>query len=118
MHMEIDGIDPTIKHNADGTVSISTSTGEMIAIDEQGRANINLKKIGAVGIHNLADIEVHNINTIVGSISHYVRFVGGGEIRFVYNASGKLIELSATNVITTISQDNEIIFKHKPAEAG
>ena len=113
--MEFDGSGPAIKRNADGTVSISAAAGEAIEIDEQGRANINLKKIEAVGIYNLADIEIHNINTIVGSISHYVRFVGGGEIRFVYNASGKLIELSATNVITTISQNNEIVFKLQPA---
>ena len=102
-----------VKLNADGTVSISTAAGDVIEIDENGKANVNLKKIEAVGIHNLADVESHNINTIVGSISHYVRFVGGGEVRFVYNAGGKLIELSATGVITTVSHNNEIVFMRK-----
>ena len=113
--MEFDGPGSTIKRNADGTVSISTTAGDVIEIDQKGSASVNLKKIEAVGIHNLADVESHNINNIVGSISHYVRFIGGGEVRFVYNASGQLIELSATNVITTVSQNNEIVFKRKQA---
>ena len=113
--MEFDGPGSTIKHNADGTVSISTTAGDVIEIDQKGSASVHLKQIKSVGIHNLADVESHNINNIVGSISHYVRFIGGGEVRFVYNASGQLIELSATNVITTVSQNNEIVFKRKQA---
>ena len=104
---------PSVKVNTDGTMSISTIAGDMIEIDEKGTANINLKKIAAVGIHNLADVESHTINTIVGSTSHYVRLTGGGEIRFVYNTSGQLIELSAKNVITSVTHNNEIIFMRK-----
>ena len=114
--MEFDESGSSIKRNANGTVLISTVSGDVIEIDENGRANVNLKSIEAVGIHNLADVEAHNINNIVGSISHYVRFVGGGEVRFVYSAGGQLIELSATNVITTVSQNNEIVFMLKKAQ--
>lgn len=111
--MESENGNASIKRNEDGTVSISTSSGDVIEIDENGRANINLARIEAVGIHNLADIEAHNITSIVGSISHYVRFIGGGEVMFAYNASGQLIELSATGVITTVSQNNGIVFSRK-----
>lgn len=114
--MEFDKYGSSVKHNANGTVSISTLDGDAIEIDENGRANVNLRSVGAVGIHNLADVEAHNINSIVGSISHYVRFVGGGEVKFVYNASGQLIELSASNVVTTISKNNEIVFMRKKTE--
>lgn len=113
--MEFDGPGSSIKRNADGTVSIATATGDSIEIDGKGVACVHLKQIRSVGIHNLADVESHNINNIVGSISHYVRFVGGGEVRFVYNANGQLIELSANNVITTVSQNNEIVFMRKNA---
>ena len=111
--MEPNETGPTVKRNADGTMSITTTAGDVIEIGEKGTANINLKKIAAVGIHNLADVESHTINTIVGSISHYVRLIGGGEIRFVYNTSGQLIELSAKNVITSVTHNNEIIFMRK-----
>ena len=111
--MEPNETGPTVKMNADGTMSISTTAGDVIEIGEKGTANINLKKIAAVGIHNLADVESHTINTIVGSISHYVRFGGGGEVRFVYNTNGQLIELSAKNVITSVTHNNEIIFMRK-----
>ena len=114
--MEFDKRAASIKRNSQGAVSITTTSGEVIAIDEKGSASIHLKQIKAVGIHNLADVESHNINHIVGSISHYVRFVGGGEVRFVYNASGQLIELLATKVITTVSQNNEIVFMRKNAQ--
>ena len=111
--MEFDKPASSIKRNSQGTVTISTTAGEVIEIDEKGSASVHLKQIKAVGIHNLADVESHNINNIVGSISHYVRFVVGGEVRFVYNASGQLIELSATNVTTIVSQNNEIVFMRK-----
>ena len=111
--MEPSEIQPSVKVNADGTMSISTPVGDRIEIGANGTANINLKKIAAVGIHNLVDVESHTINTIVGSVSHYVRFAGGGEVRFVYNTSGQLIELSAKNVITSVTHNDEIIFMRK-----
>lgn len=104
---------PSVKVSENGTMSISTPAGDAIEIGETGTASINLKKITAVGIYNLADVENHTINTIVGSVSHYVRFTGGGEVRFVYNTSGQLIELSAKNVITSVTHNNEIIFMRK-----
>ena len=68
--MEFDGPGSTIKRNADGTMSISTTAGDVIEIDQKGSASVHLKQIKAVGIHNLADVESHNINNIVGSVSH------------------------------------------------
>ena len=102
--------------NPDGSVAISTHSGELIDIGKEGETSIGLKKISSVGIYNLMEVENHAITNIVGSVSHYVRFFGGGEVRFAYNNSGQLIELAATNVIATVSSESEIMFKRNKSE--
>lgn len=116
--MELDGNDANIKLNPDGSASFSTKSGGVYAIDKQGNVSINLQRIESVGIHNLADVAEHNIERVAGLISHFVRFVDGGEARFAYNTQGQLVDLSAANVGVSVSNQNEILFRRKKRAAA
>ncbi len=80
-------------------------------LDAQGNVIADLSAIKSVGIADLADVQSHEVVSIVGSISHHVRFIGGGEVRYVYNTRGEMIELSARNVSGSISGDNRLVFR-------
>ncbi|MDP1773865.1 MAG: hypothetical protein Q8L15_16455 [Methylobacter sp.] len=110
--MEFEKFGSTIKTNPDGTLSVKSSSGAVITMGENG-ISIDLEKIESVGIKNVIDVETHSINTVVGSRSHFIKFYGGGEVRFAYNQAGRLIELSSTNVILSLSPDNGLIFSRR-----
>lgn len=55
--------------------------------------------IRSVGLKNLTHFESHPSHRILNSVSHYVKFYGGGELKFSYSSKGKLIEHSACHLI-------------------
>lgn len=95
--------------NVDSPATLSTK-GNTTTLKTDGSLEVDLKKIRltSVGIKNLVDVTEHHITTIVGSRSHLVRFVNGGELQFAYNASGQLIELSTFKLTVTLSPKNAI----------
>ena len=107
--MEFDALGSKIKTNPDGSLSVETAAGAAITMGDDG-ISINLEEIKSVGIKNVIDVEVHQINTIVGSRSHYIRFNGGGEVKFAYNQKGQLIEFSGKNVSLNLTPENELLF--------
>jgi hypothetical protein len=111
--MEFDAFGSTIKTNPDGTVSVQTSGGVTMTMGAEGGISMDLQKIRSVGIKNVMDVDVHSINTVVGSRSHYIRFLGGGDVKFAYNQAGQLIELSSQNVILTLTPNDELIFSRR-----
>ena len=77
--------------------------------------DMHIEMIKSVGVENLVDIEVHNINAVFGSVSHYIRFFGGGEVRFSYNAKGEILEFTAERVDAQIINGERLILKRQPA---
>ena len=103
----------SVKIKSDGKVSVrETPDGPVLS---SSRRNISLEfdTIKSIGIENLADVEAHSINNVFNSVSHYVRFFGGGEVRFSYNAEGRLLEFVATNVVAHIANGERIMLKRK-----
>jgi hypothetical protein len=80
--------------------------------------SMHIDSIKAVGVENLVDIEVHNINTVFGSVSHYIRFHGGGEVRFSYNAKGEILEFTAQRVDAQILNGERLILKRQAVAGG
>ena len=72
----------TKKDNPDGSASITS----------EGPVALHIDSIRAVGIENLVEVESHTINRVFNSVSHPVKFHGGGEVRFSYNAKGEILE--------------------------
>jgi hypothetical protein len=77
--------------------------------------SMHIETIRSVGVENLVDIEVHNINNVFGSVSHYIRFFGGGEVRFSYNAKGEILEFTAKHVDAQIRNGESLILKRQAA---
>ncbi len=88
----------------------------IVAKAVDGNWEISIRQVKAIGIDNLLDIEVHSINNIANSTSHFLRFRGGGELRFSYNQAGQILEFSWDRLNVAVSPDGEI--KFRPHDAG
>jgi len=93
----------TKRENPDGSMSVSSKEHLTLEMDS----------IKSIGIENIVDVEVHSINKAFGAVSHYIKFHGGGEIRFSFNAKGELLEFSANDVAADVKDGERIIFKRK-----
>ena len=94
------------------TLKVDSATGavESTSLDP---VNANIPNIKSVGIANLVDVEEQAINRLVNSVSHFVRFYGGGEVHFAFNFEGKLLECKGVGVTTQILDGERILFHRK-----
>ncbi|QFZ87191.1 hypothetical protein GFK26_32650 [Variovorax paradoxus] len=88
----------TMHEDCDGILHVRTRTTAVLALDE----------IKSIGIENMLDIRSYTITPIVGSVSHFIRFLDGGEVRLAYNAQGCLLEFSAQGVAVEIQDGNRL----------
>lgn len=81
------------------------------AIDDgSGPSHVSLDEIRAVRVEDLSQVLEHRIARIMGSTSHVIRFIGGGELRYAYNSRGQVIELSAAGVKGAVSPTRVVTF--------
>lgn len=78
--------------------------------DGNGTSQVSLDEIRAVRVEDLSQVLEHRIARIVGSTSHVIRFIGGGELRYAYNNRGEVIELSATGIRGAVSPGRIVTF--------
>lgn len=97
----------TSRENPDGSVSLSSKQP----------VSLHVESIKSVGIENLVDVEIHAINRLFNSVSHYIKFFGGGEVRFSYNTEGELLEFTTSHVDAFIENGERIILKRRPDDA-
>ena len=91
-----------------------------VAVIEDGGATcqVSLDEIRAVRVEDLSQVLEHRIARIVGSTSHVIRFIGGGELRYAYNNRGQVIELSATGIRGMVSPSREVTFGASGQDKG
>lgn len=89
---------------------LGARSAEPGAQDHQGGTAVSTGAIQTVTIADLAEVQSHDVFRIVGSTSHVVRFVGGGELRYAYNDRGQVIALAATGVRTEASPKGVVTF--------
>jgi hypothetical protein len=107
----------TIETREDGSTVVRTPGGGLLDLSKDRKATLDLETIQSVGIQNVVEVETHQIARIAGSTSHFIRFHGGGEVRFAYNQQGKLIELSAEHCAFTLTNHNELFFRKATKKA-
>jgi len=90
----------TLPHHIGGSASLS-----------DGSIRFEGVCIGRVGISNLAEVVEHTIVTILGSVAHHIRFVNGGELHYVFNSRGELIDLEAQAINGTVTSDGTYLFE-------
>jgi hypothetical protein len=93
----------TKRVNADGSLSISSKQP----------VNLHIESIKSIGVENLIDVEVHNINRVFNSVSHYIKFHGGGEVRFAYDAKGELLEFTGSQIDAEVRNGERILLKRR-----
>ena len=86
--------------------------------DGSGTSQLSLDEIRAVRVEDLSQVLEHRIARIVGSTSHVIRFIGGGELRYAYNNRGQVIELSATGIRGVVSPSREVTFGASGQDKG
>ena len=90
--------------------TISTQ-GDTTFVRAQGGLRVDIPDIiTSVGVTNLIEVTEHQITTILGSRSHLLRFVNGGELRFAYNRLGQLIELRSRGLSANIAPGNVVTY--------
>jgi hypothetical protein len=109
---------PAPINNADGSVSYETQQGAKITTNPDGSISLDFRRIKNIGIRNIIDVHTHSINTVLGMVSHFVKFHNSGELRFAYNQAGQLIELSFTRLHVNITDDNEVMFSTSDPKAA
>ena len=65
-------------------------------------------KIRTVGISNICAIESYSITRIANSTSHFVRFVGGGDLQFAFSDKGELLQLSGHRIQFDVSESGDV----------
>ncbi len=104
-----------IRIRSDGQVTNRTNPDGSVSLTSKHPVSLHIESIKSVGIENLVDVETHAINRLFNSVSHYIKFFGGGEVRFSYNAEGEVLEFATTNVDATVFNGDCIILKRRPA---
>ncbi|HEY8330734.1 MAG TPA: hypothetical protein VIO83_05345 [Pseudomonas sp.] len=77
----------------------------------EGQINVRLSGIRSVDVHAITDLETHQITRAFGSVSHFLRFANGGEVRFAYNAAGALLEFVANDVEVGVIGGDRIVLR-------
>lgn len=98
----------TIREGADGPARVIDGKSVTLRFDT----------IKAIGLANVTEVETHNITRAFGSVSHFIKFIGGGEVRFSYNAKGEILEFTATNAAAQVLNRDTLILMRKLPEAG
>jgi hypothetical protein len=96
--------------HADGSVTFNTEQGASITTHPDGKVSLDFKQIKNIGIHNIIEVQTYNIHSVLGMVSHFVKFHHGGELRFAYNQAGQLIELSFFKLHVNIVDGQQVMF--------
>jgi hypothetical protein len=104
--------------HADGSMTFNTEQGATITTNPDGSVSLDFQHIKSIGIHSIIDVQAHNINPLLGSVSHFVKFHNGGELRFAYNQAGQLLELSFTQLHANIVDGNRVMFSASDPNFG
>lgn len=82
-------------------------------------AEITLEGVDAVTVSDLQWVEQHTITRVFNSVSHFIRFVGGGELRFAFSFEGDLLELSGVGVKMSSAPDSgTLVFSPLQSRSG
>ncbi|MDW5419263.1 hypothetical protein R6242_22070 [Iodobacter sp. CM08] len=103
--------DESVKILPSHEMGISKRADGTVLCYSEDSIEIELKSIKNIGIENIIDIEKYEIINLFDSVSHYMKFHGGGEVQLSYNLDGRLLDLEITNVFIVVKEGNKITLK-------
>jgi hypothetical protein len=107
-----------IKIQPEGELTKQVNADGSLSITSKQPVNLHIESIKSVGVENLIDVEVHAINRVFNSVSHYIKFHGGGEVRFAYDANGELLEFTGSNIDAEVHNGERILLKRRTDAPG
>jgi hypothetical protein len=91
----------------------------LLVDDDSATRQVPSDDVRSVRVDDLAEVLEHRIVRVMGSTSHVLRFVGDGELRYVYDARGQVIDLSAVGLRAAISPQRAVSFADiSPGSSG
>lgn len=90
---------------------MAASVGGHVTLTADGGIELEGMRVGRVGIADLSEVVEHSIVAIFDSIAHHVRFNNGGELYYVFNRRGELVELEARAVQVAHSANGECLLR-------
>jgi len=82
-----------------------------LCVSTEGSMNITVDEIESVDIERITDLEVHNITHAFNSVSHYIRFHGGGEVHLAYTLDGTLLEFRSLHVAVAMIDGKRVVLR-------
>jgi hypothetical protein len=104
---------PPIQFQSDGKLEFRDNPDGSKTGTSDKPVHMHIETIKAVGVENLVDIEQHTINKLFGSVSHLIKFYGGGEVRFSYNAKGEILEFTGSRVDARIENGERLVLRRQ-----
>lgn len=98
---------PYFSHHTTGTYSVRTESGVTVEVKD-GAVTAHLPFLKSVGIADLCEVESHTLHRLLGSVSHGVRFTGGGLLQFACNDRGELLEFSGLRISASVEPDGHV----------
>jgi hypothetical protein len=92
-------------------IDLPPNPGGVASIDAEGNMVIKDSSVRSVGVASLAEIIDYRIVAIVDSISHHARFCNVGELYYVFNRRGELVELMGRAVCVSISPEGDCLYR-------
>jgi hypothetical protein len=90
--------------------------GATTAIDTAGRpVCAGLPNPSTIGVADLTEVAEHRITRIFDSIAHHVRFDNGGELYYVFNRRGQIVELRSHALQVAISAAGDYLYRKSTA---
>lgn len=86
--------------------------GDTTALDAAGHViRDGLPNVRTIGIADLAEVAEHRITRIFDSVAHHICFHGGGELYYVFNRRGQVVELRSHALQVAISDTGDYLFR-------
>ncbi|MET3119973.1 hypothetical protein AAKU64_004221 [Undibacterium sp. GrIS 1.8] len=93
------------------TLTIGKDQTVFLGEDEDEEMTMSIPRLRAIQILDTAEIASHRTRMIAGLCSHTIWFVNGGLLQFAFNQRDRIIGLSASNLVQTLSADNDLIYR-------
>lgn len=90
------------------TTSHTVKIGQIQATADGRDGYLELPVLRSVNLSNLHEIESHQINRLLDTTSHVIRFTNGGHVCLSYNNSGQVMDFYGEAITAKADQEGNV----------
>lgn len=95
--------------NPDGSYTVTLPGVASVHCSHDGDIEAKAPTIRAVTIADLSKVVEHNIMRLYDTVSHTVRFEGGGVVSYLHGVDGSGYEFNCRNVVFEICEAGQVL---------